>query len=602
MNTLRVFDVLTQLYQNPLTQKTFCISGKENGVWREYYLEEYINNVNEVSLGLMAMGLKKGDKIATICNNRPEWNFIEHGAAQIGVVHVPIHPTLVLSDFLYILNHSESKVLIVSDNNLYQSLSGAKEQLNFVEHIFTFNTGENLPHWSAITQKADKTQIPELEKIKASILPDDLLTLIYTSGTTGISKGVMLSHTNLLSNAKSSSKFLHLDHRHRALSFLPLSHIFEHMVNYMWHFSGVSIYYAENLSTIAKDMNELQVDGFITVPRLLESVFEKILNKAKSLSPIKKMIFRWALQVGNRYDPYAYRNPFYRLSHFIVDVLVFKKWRQALSMNIKFIGCGGAALQPRLARLFWAAGLPVFEGYGLTETSPILSVNYWKKDGLRLGSVGPVLEGVEVKIAGDGEILAKGPNLMLGYYKDEANTKDVLDEEGWFHTGDIGDLIDGRFLRITDRKKEIFKMSNGKYISPQQIENKLKESFYVQQIMVVGENQKFASAIILPNFSQLNDWCKKQGIHASSQLELIKVPQVIKHFEHEIKKINKHLGSFEQIKKIALVADEWSPLTGELSPSLKLKRKVILEKYRKLVDNIYTSKVQQTQSIHVDKK
>jgi long-chain acyl-CoA synthetase len=369
----------------------------------------------------------------------------------------------------------------------------------------------------------------------------------------------------------------------------------------MWHMSGVSIYYAENLGTIAKDMNELQVEGFITVPRLLESIFEKIISKARTLSPVKRMIFRWALHVGNKYEPYTYKNPLYRLSHKIVDVLVFKKWRQALSMKIQFIGCGGAALQPRLARLFWAAGLPVFEGYGLTETSPIISVNYWKKDGVKLGSVGPILEGVSVKIADDGEILAKGPNIMLGYYKDEEHTAEMKNEEGWFCTGDIGEIVNGRFLRITDRKKEIFKMSNGKYIAPQQIENKLKESFLIQQTMVVGENQKFASAIILPNFSELNDWCKKHGINATSNLETIKIPQVIKHFEHEIKKLNKHFGSFEQIKKIALVADEWSPVTGELSPSLKLKRKVIFEKYRSLVDNLYLQKTQ-AQSIPVSKK
>lgn len=595
MTEKRIFDLLDRFNAHPGTIGQYKLGYKESGEWKEHTSQEFIHIANKVSYGLLTLGIKKGDKIATITNNRPEWNFMDQGMAQIGAVHVPIHPTLTTEELVFILNHSEAKIVLVSDKALYKKLSDAKADLPLVENIYTFNQVEGATHWSHITT-AGEANAEKFEKLvqttKESISEDALLTIIYTSGTTGNPKGVMLTHKNLMSNAIFSAKIQHLNHNHKVLSFLPLSHVFEHMCSYQYQYLGISVFYAESVSTIASDIKELQVDGFITVPRLLESVYEKIITKAKTLSPVKRAIFAWALRLAGRYTPYAKQNILYKTQMAIADKLVFSKWRAALSPNLTFIGCGGAALQPRLARLFWAAKLPVFEGYGLTETSPILSVNYSKPGEVMIGSVGPILEGVIIKIDEDGEILAKGPNLMKGYYKDPVQTSEVIDADGWFHTGDIGELVDGKFIRITDRKKEMFKLSNGKYIAPQQIENKLKESFYIQQIMVVGENQKYASALIIPNFNALVEWAKKQKIHFQHQAELIRKPEIIKHFEDEVKNLNKKLNSNEQVKKIALLADEWTPNTGELTSTLKLRRKKIVEKYNEVVGSLYKSVAQ----------
>lgn len=591
MTEKRIFDLLDRFKAHPDTIGNYKLGCKEEDKWKEYSTEDYIRIANNVSYGLLAMGITKGDKIATITNNRPEWNFMDMGMAQIGAVHVPIHPTLTIEELVYILNHSESKLVLVSDKMLYKKLSEVKAQLPLVETIFTFNQVEGANHWTQITTAGEANAAKfgkQVEALKESISEDALLTIIYTSGTTGNPKGVMLTHKNLMSNAIISAKRQHLNHNHKVVSFLPLSHVFEHMVSYQYQYLGISVYYAESVSTIAADIKHLQVDGFITVPRLLESVYEKIITKAKTLSPVKRAIFAWALKLAGKYTPYAKQNLLYKTQMALADKLVFSKWRAALSPNITFIGCGGAALQPRLARLFWAAKLPVFEGYGLTETSPILSVNYSKPGEVMIGSVGPVLEGVTIKIDDDGEILAKGPNLMKGYYRDPVQTSEVIDADGWFHTGDIGEF-DGKFLKITDRKKEMFKLSNGKYIAPQQIENKMKESFYIQQIMVVGENQKYASALIIPNYNALVEWAKKQKIHFQTQADLVKKPEIIKHFEEEVKSLNKKLNSSEQVKKIALLADEWTPITGELTSTLKLRRKKIVEKYNNIVASLYKS-------------
>ena len=605
MEIKRNFDLLDRFASMPNTVGRFKLAAKENGKWREYDTTEYNKIVLNVSMGLLALGNKPGDKIATITNNRPEWNFMEMGAAQAGMVHVPIHPTLSDEDLVYIVNHSEASVLIVSDAGLYKKMSQLQDQMGNLQQIYTFNIVENASHWTEITD-AGEANAPryydKVQDIRESITEDDLLTIIYTSGTTGSPKGVMLSHKNIMSNAITTAGVQHLDYRHKALSFLPLSHVFEHMVNYQYHYLGISVYYAEGLTTIGRDIKDLQVDGFIAVPRLLESIYEKIVNKARGLSPAKRSIFFWALKVAQKFEPYKKQSLVYRIKHKIADKLVFSKWRDALSHNLTFIGCGGSALQPRLARLFWAAGLPIFEGYGLTETSPVLTVNYSQPGKVRIGSVGPVIDTVQVKIASDGEILIKSPGLMLGYYKDEQATRDVIDSQGWFHTGDIGEFEDGMYLKITDRKKEIFKMSNGKYLAPQQIENTLKESFFIQQTMVVGENQKYAAAIISPNFQELAQWCRKKKIQFQNNAELIQMPQVLKHFQDEIKQFNKKLSQTDQVQKIILIADEWSPLTGELSSSLKLKRKYIIQKYRDLVDAVYQPKVQAVTVKNNDKK
>lgn len=604
MEIKRNFDLLERFAQMPDTVGRFKLAGKEKGKWREYDTKEYTQTVLNVSMGLLAMGFNPGDKIATITNNRPEWNFMEMGIGGAAMVHVPVHPTLTDEEFVYILNHSEARLLIVSDASLYKRLTAVKDEISNLERILTFNEIDGAENWKVIPETGEKHAAQYFDKVmdlRERITEEDLLTIIYTSGTTGAPKGVMLSHKNLMSNAIASANIQHMDYRHRALSFLPLSHVFEHMVNYKYHYLGISVYYAEGITTIARDIKELQVDGFIAVPRLLESIYEKIVSKARTLSSVKRSIFFWALKVAEKFEPFEKKSLLFSIQHKIADKLVFSKWREALSHNITFIGCGGSALQPRLARLFWAAGLPVFEGYGLTETSPVLAVNYNKAGKVKIGSVGTVLNGVDIKIAEDGEILAKSPGLMMGYYKDEQATSEVIDKDGWFHTGDIGELQDGLYLKITDRKKEIFKMSNGKYLAPQQIENKLKESFYIQQLMVVGENQKFAAAIISPNFQELAQWCRKKKIQFQSNTELIEMPQVLKHFQDEIKNFNKKLSQTDQVQKFILIADEWSPLTGELSSSLKLKRKYIIKKYKDLVDSLYQSR-QQTIPVKVNQK
>ncbi len=595
MHIKRNFDLLDRFVEFSDTIGRFKLAGKENGQWKEYNTREYTEMVWNVSMGLLSMGFEPGSKIATITNNRPEWNFIEMGVAMAGMVHVPVHPTLSDEELVYILNHSEAAMVVVSDASLYKRVGAFQTQLKYAPKILTFDAVEGAEHWSNIPQSGKDNAAGFYDKvmeIREKITEEDLLTIIYTSGTTGVPKGVMLSHKNLMSNAISTAAIQHLNHTNKALSFLPLSHVFEHMVNYQYHYLGVSIYYAESINTIARDIKELQVDGFIAVPRLLESIYDKIMQKARKLSPAKRFIFLQSLKLAEKYTPYKKHSPSFRIRHFLADKLVFSKWREALSPNITFIGCGGSALQPRLARIFWAAGLPVFEGYGLTETSPVVAVNYSKSGYVMPGSVGKVLADVEVKIDHDGEILIKSPGLMIGYYKDEKATREVIDEEGWLHSGDIGELTHEGFLKITDRKKEIFKMSNGKYVAPQQIENKLKESFYIQQTMVVGENQKFAAAIISPNFQELAQWCQKKKIQFQDNAELIKNAQVMKHFQEEIKKFNQKLSQNDQVKKVILIADEWSPLTGELSSSLKLKRKVIIQKYQDLVEAVYSSRAE----------
>lgn len=593
MQIKRNFDLLDRFNQYPDTIGKFKLAGVENGQWRKYNTKEYKDIVLNVSMGLLSSGLKPGDKIATITNNRPEWNFMEMGIGMAGMVHVPVHPTLSEDEITYILNHSESSMVIVSDSALYKKLQNVKDKLSFTHRILTFNQVEGAENWSVIPESGKANAAEYYDKvmdIRESISEEDLLTIIYTSGTTGLPKGVMLSHKNLMSNAIATADIQHLNHNHKALSFLPLSHVFEHMVNYEYHYLGVSVYYAESINTIARDIKDLQVDGFIAVPRLLESIYDKIIQKAKKLSSIKRFIFMQSLKLADQYTPYKKQSISYRIRHYLADKLVFSKWREALSQNLTFIGCGGSALQPRLARIFWAAGLPIFEGYGLTETSPVVAVNYSKPGFVMPGTVGKILNGVDVNIADDGEILIKSPGLMIGYYKDPVATSDVIDKEGWFHSGDIGELTQEGFLKITDRKKEIFKMSNGKYVAPQQIENKLKESFYIQQLMVVGENQKYPAAIISPNFQELAQWCQKKKIQFQDHTDLIRNTEVVKHFQEEIRKFNKKLSESDQVKKIILIADEWSPITGELSTSLKLKRQVIIQKYKDLVEAVYNQK------------
>lgn len=585
----RTFDLLYNLLRN--YKKDDALAGKKNGSWIKYSTEKYVEIVNYVSSGLIELGIKPNDKVATIFStNMPEWNFIDFGIAQIGAVHVPVYPTISDEDQEYILNHSESKILIVSDKSVVKKISGFKSKLTTIKEIYCVDEVQEIKSLNEIIESG-KQNIEQnkltIETLKSKVATEDVFTIIYTSGTTGSPKGVMLTHHNILSNAVATAPIQPMNNTHRILSFLPLCHVYERMMNYHFQNKGISIYYAENMNTIIDNLKEVNPHGFNTVPRLLEKVYLKIIEKGKDLEGIKKRIFFWALNLGHRFEV-TNRGFLYDLQLKIADKLVFKKWREAIGGNIMIIVSGGSSLQPRLARVFWAAGIPVLEGYGLTETSPVISVNRYKKSDCRFGTVGPVLENVQVKFGEDGEILCKGPTLMKGYFKDEEYTRSVIDEEGWFHTGDIGEMIEDRFLKITDRKKEIFKLSSSKYIAPQVIENKFKASNLIDQLMVIGENEKFASAIISPNFNYLHFWALKHKIHFRDNRELINNPQLISRIQREVSEINKTLGQTEQIKRFRLVTEEWTPQTGELSPTLKLKRKVLKEKYSQLIKEIYS--------------
>ena len=589
MEIKRTFDIL-QRFTQLFPDKTDVLAGKEDGKWVKYSTTDYINHANWVSYGLMSMGVEKGDMVATISNNRPEWNMMDMGLSQAGVVHVPIYPTISEEDYDFILNHCKPKYVVVSDKMLFEKISNIAAKAKSIKGIFTYDKVEGAENWKVIVEAGKKNEEKfrdKLEEVKASIAPEDLVTLIYTSGTTGFPKGVMLSHDNLVTNAVVTSHVHDLNENDTALSFLPLSHVYERMVNYHFQYKGLSIYYAESMGTIVQDIKEVKPQVFNSVPRLLERVYDKIVGKGKDLPGLKKRIFFWAVELGFKYKVKG-NGGFYKLKLRLADKLIFTKWREALGGNIKIIVSGGAALQPRLATIFWAAGMKVLEGYGLTETSPVIAVNNLTRMEVMFGTVGPVIDGVQVKIADDGEILCKGPNVMMGYYKAPDLTAEVIDSEGWFHTGDIGELVDGTYLKITDRKKEMFKLSSGKYIAPQVIENKLKESFFIENAMVIGVNEKFASALISPNYEFLHNWASLHGIKFRDNKELIALPEVNKRFQQEVNEINKTMGQTEEVKRIRLVVDEWSPQTGEMSPTLKLKRKVLQEKYGDLIRDIYS--------------
>jgi long-chain acyl-CoA synthetase len=590
MEVTRTFDIL-DLYKEK-NIKDDALAGKEDGIWVKYSSARYVEMAYRVSYGLLAFGLKKGDRIATISNNRPEWNFVDMGMSQAGFIHVPIYPTISVEEYTFILNHAEPSVVFVSDKILFEKLSPICEKISSIKAIFTFNQVEGSRNWKELAELGKKNEEKyreELVKIKNSINPGDMVTLLYTSGTTGFPKGVVLTHENLVSNVFATINVHPLGFPHRALSFLPISHVYERLLNYHFQYKGISIYYAESMATIAANAQEIKPDLFSTVPRLLESIYNKIIGKGKDLSFPKKQIFFWAVNLGLRFEMNRKNGWWYHFRLKIADKLIFSKWRAVLGGQVEIMVSGGAALQPRLARIFWAAGIKVLEGYGLTETSPVIAVSNLTRNEIMFGTVGPVVDGVEVKIAEDGEILCKGPNVMIGYYKEPGLTREVIDEDGWFHTGDVGLLVDNKYLKITDRKKEMFKLSSGKYIAPQVIENKLKESFFIEQAMVIGENEKFASAIISPNFPFLHEWASRHEIKFSDNEELISRKDVVDRFQKEVNDVNKSLGEHEKIKRIRLIKDEWTANTGELSPTLKLKRKPLYERYKSIMQEIYSA-------------
>lgn len=585
MKGFRVPDLLKRYKE--LYNKEDALACKINGQWRKYHIDEYISIVNDISFALIHQGIKAGDKVAIVSPNRPEWNFIDMGVAQIGAVSVPIYPTISEADYKYIMNDAEVRIAFVADADLHQKISNIKPEVPTLMEIYTFNQVSGAKHWTDFQNIG--AQNPNPEQCKAmldAVKPEDLLTLIYTSGTTGVPKGVMLSHNNIMSNVTAAEKVCPVKSNHRILSFLPLSHIFERMLIYMYQYVGASIYYAESMDTIGDNLKEVKPFAFSTVPRLLEKVYDKIVGKGNELTGIKRKLFFWALNLGLRYELDGKNGAWYEFQLKIANKLIFSKWREALGGEVGVIVSGAAALQPRLARVFTAAQINVLEGYGLTETSPVICVNTLDPGGRKFGTVGLPIEGVEVKIAEDGEILCKGPNVMMGYYKKPELTAEVL-KNGWFHTGDIGVLEDGKYLKITDRKKEIFKTSGGKYVAPQVLENKFKESMFIEQVMVIGEGKKHPAAFLVPNFPYLEDWAKDERISFSSREDLVKHPKVIEKYQSEVDFYNQGFGSFEQVKKFEIMSNEWGIDSGELTPTLKLRRKIIMEKYDALVKKIY---------------
>lgn len=590
MEATRIFDLLEN-YKTDFSYKTDAFAFKADGKWIPVSSAEYVQNSNLLSYGLLELGLKPGDKIATVSNNRPEWNFLDMAMCQAGMIHVPVYPTISDADFAYILNHCEPKILVVSDKQLYEKLKAISSGMKSVTDIYTFNSIAGAKNWKEILELGKNNQAvrkEELETIKKSIKPEDLATIIYTSGTTGNPKGVMLSHKNIMENIRGIVQVFNFNDKHRVLSFLPVSHIFERTIDYYFQTKGLSIYYAESLGTIANNLKEIKPNIFIAVPRVLESVYDKIIGKGKDLKGIKKQLFFWAVNLGLKFEFHRKNGWFYHAKLKVADKLIFKKWREAVGGNIEIIVTGGAALQPRLMRVFNAAGIPLVEGYGMTEFSPVIAVNNYDKGEIMIGTVGPVLPGMQVKISEDGEIMAKGSSVMMGYYREPEITKETIEDNGWLHTGDIGVLIDDKYLKITDRKKEMFKLSSGKYIAPQAIENIFKESFFIEQAFVFGENQKFASALISPNFQFLHNWCSKHDVKFRDNFDLIQIPQVIQRFQKEINELNKRLGQTEQIKRFRLVQEEWTPISGELSPTLKLKRRFLQDKYKSIIEEIFS--------------
>jgi len=585
----RLFDVLP--YQRDNYPLEIALAGKQilkgEKKWIKYSTEEFIDLVNQVSLALLKLGVRKGDKIAMVSENRPEWNILDLGILQIGAIDVPVYPTITKESYRYIFNDAEIKYAFVSNEQMYEKVNAIRNEVDTLIEIYSFDEVESCLNWKTIWNEISSADKELIETYKSKVEPDDLATLIYTSGTTGNPKGVMLTHHNLTSNFKSSLQVLHLKSHMTALSFLPLCHSFERIVSYSYMASGLSIYYAESLDTIGENLIEVKPQMFTTVPRLLEKVYERIMEKGQSLTGVKRSLFFWAIDLGEEYRLNTNQGWWYNLQLSVARTLVFSKWKEALGGRIECIVTAAAAMNPVLARLFTAAGIPILEGYGLTETSPVLTVNRMDEEHRKLGTVGIPIPGVEIKIASDGEIMARGPNIMRGYYKHPGITKEVIEPDGWFHTGDIGEF-DGPFLKITDRKKALFKTSGGKYVAPQQVEMAMMTSRFIEQIMVLGENRKFVSALIVPSFVNLKDWCAKNNIPALSNEVLINHPEVQALIEKEIEERNKGLNHVEQIKKFSLLPVEWTIEAGELTPTMKVKRKVIMENFKNTIESMYS--------------
>ena len=588
MKITRIFDF--PYYQlNTYNLKNAFIT-KHGGKWKSTSTQEYIDLANTISRGLLRLGVKANDKIAVISStNRTEWNIVDIGILQIGAQNVPIYPTISKEDYEYILNHSEASYCFVSDQDILTKLNAIKEKTALKE-VFTFNDIANEKSWSDVLKLGlDTGNQSEVDTQKKKVKPNDLATLIYTSGTTGKPKGVMLSHDNIVSNVLESEKRVPFDHGNsKALSFLPVCHVFERMILYLYQYCGVEIYFAESIDKMSDNLKEIKPNVMTAVPRLYEKVYDKIVAKGSELKGIKKLLFFWAVSLGLKYEPYGANGWWYEKQLSLARKLIFSKWQAALGGNLKLMVSGSAALQPRLTRVFAAAGMPIMEGYGLTETSPVVSVNDQNNGGFRIGTVGKIIEGIEVKIAETGEILVKGHNVMQGYYKDPEKTAEAI-KDGYFHTGDKGEIDKDGFLKITGRTKEMFKTSGGKYVVPPLLEGELKQSLFIEQVMVIGEGEKMPAAIIQPNFEYLKDWAIEQNISFTSNKDLIENPKVVQEIQHVIDSCNERFGKWEQIKRFELTSNEWTIDGGELTPTMKMKREVIKNIYKNLYDKIYNT-------------
>jgi len=586
-NITRLFDFPYYQLEKFNLQKSLVT--KYDGKWVSTSTKEYLDKANSISRALLRMGVKTNDKIAVISmTNRTEWNIMDIGILQLGAQNVPIYPTISEEDYAYVLNHSEAKYCFVSCQEVLEKVKAIQNQVPTLVEVYSFDKISACKHWQEVLDLgADTTNQNEVDTRKEAVKPSDLATLIYTSGTTGRPKGVMLSHNNLVSNALESSKrFPIIDGKTKSLSFLPLCHVYERMLIYLYQFRGVTIYYAESLETISENLKETGPHVMTAVPRLLEKVYDKILAKGTELSGIKKKLFFWAIDLGLKFEPYGKNGWWYEQKLALARKLIFSKWKEGLGGNLGLIASGSAALQPRLARIFNAAEFGLMEGYGLTETSPVISVNDMRNDGFRIGTVGKPIDNTEVKIADDGEICIKGPQVMMGYYKDAEKTAEVI-IDGYFHTGDIGEIDTDGFLKITDRKKEMFKTSGGKYVAPQLLENRFKQSRFIEQIMVVGEGEKMPAALIQPDFEYLNEWAKNNNITIPENSDIILNEKVLACYQEEVDSANEKFAKWEKVKQFRLTPDVWSIGEGHLTPTMKLRRKIIKEKYLHLYNDIY---------------
>lgn len=582
----RLFDI-PYFQMNQFPNDSMFVT-KRNGEWQSISTERFLQKVNAISCGLIELGVKLGERVALVSPNRVEWNIMDIAIQQIGAIVVPVYPNISEADYRYIFNDAGIRFAFVGTNELCQKITHVKPDVATLERIYCFDPIENEAYYEELIDLGKNVSMNTIRDLKANIRNEDLATIIYTSGTTGNPKGVMLSHNNLLSNVLACQPIIPADEHSRVLSFLPVCHVYERMLHYLYMYCGSSIHFAESMDTIGENIKEVKPHVFTAVPRLLEKVFDKIMVKGDEQKGLKRKLFYWAVGLAEEYDVKG-KSAWYGFKLWIARKLIFSKWQAALGGEVKAIASGSAALQPRLARIFHAAGIMVLEGYGLTETSPVVSVNHLNGNGVRFGSVGPLIDQVKVKFAADGEILIKGPNVMMGYYNNPTATEEAIDKEGWFHTGDIGVFEEDRFLKITDRKKEIFKTSGGKYIIPQAMENKFKESRFIEQIVVVGENQKFPAALIVPSFAFIKEWAHRKQIDLGdlSNEAIASNPLVISRIEKDVARLNENYGSWEKIKKIALLKSELSIESGELTPTLKLKRKILNEKFKSIIEGFY---------------